>query len=358
MKKLLTIVFLCVAFISNAQFLKFSTLYISGNVNSPLSEQPRYMMDRTTGKLTDITVINPYNYKINLGIRKIARFDYENKSKVFYDGSESSVSGYAPIGAVSGFEYLGNLSMVRDRGNEFINQDYWIRYVRNFWLVKGEYVDNQNIKLKHFGGEARARIKLGGFDFTAGIKHRTHPVYGYMPFEENFNLEEDSWWSVAYDLGYTDEYWFYDGEQNGTDDYYDYFNWNWYAPDGTQVAHTDEEFMKYHFGRAIDEYNQKELKAMGPQQELSAVIGIAYYTYNSNFWLHGWVDILPYHKGLSDYSYTSMEIEDKKELDFDIGIIIGTKLTKKLGLFLEGHYQRYWDIKNYEVKTGINYLIL
>jgi len=59
---------------------------------------------------------------------------------------------------------------------------------------------------------------------------------------------------------------------------------------------------------------------------------------------------------LSDYSYVNMDIENKEELDFDVGIIFGTKVTKKLGLFIEGQYQRYWNIKNYSVMTGVNYL--
>ena len=343
----------------NAQsnFLKYSTFYISADVNSPITEQSQYMMNRTTGQLTDITIVHPYNYKFNVGLRKIARFDYENKAKTFYDGSENSISSYAPIGSVKGFEYLGNLAVVRDRGNEFINHNYWLRYVSKRFIIKGEYNDNQDIQLKHFGGELRGRIKAGKFNFTAGVKHRTHPVYGYNPFEENFNLEQDPWWSVAYDLGYEDEYWFFDGEQNDVDDWYDYYNWRWYTPDGMLIAETDEEFMKYHFGKAIDQYNTNELESMGLQQELSAVFGMSYYTYTSKFWLHSWVDVLPYHKGLSDYSYNTMLLDDKTDLDFDIGMIFGTKITKRLGVFIEGRYQRYWDIKNYELKTGINYSI-
>ena len=41
-----------------------------------------------------------------------------------------------------------------------------------------------------------------------------------MPFEEDFNTG-DPWWTIAYDLGYVDDYWFYDGEQNGIDDPYE-----------------------------------------------------------------------------------------------------------------------------------------
>jgi|TARA_R100000781_G_scaffold93046_1_gene57732 hypothetical protein len=340
----------------NAQFLKYSTFYVSTEVKSPFYEQPRYMMDRMTGEFTDVSVVNPYNYKLNFGIRKIARFDYENKAKEFYDGSENNISHSATIGAVSGFEYNASLSLVRDRGNEFINQNYWLRYSSDYFLVKGDYQDKQEINLKHFGGEVRARIKAGKFNFTVGVKHRTHPVYGINPFEQNFS-PEDSWWSIAFDLGYQDEYWFYDGEQNGQDDYYDYYNWRWYDPQGNLIAETDEEFMKYHFGRAIDEYNRRELKALGLQQELSAVAGVSFYHYNKNFWLHMWGDVMPYHHGLSEYSFVEIE-GNNKILDFDYGIILGTKINTRLGLFIEGKYQRYWDIKNYELKSGINYLFL
>ena len=46
-----------------AQFLKFSTLYISTDISSPLAEQAHYRIDKTTGELTNETEINDYNYK-------------------------------------------------------------------------------------------------------------------------------------------------------------------------------------------------------------------------------------------------------------------------------------------------------
>ena len=91
---------------------------------------------------------------------------------------------------------------------------------------------------------------------------------------------------------------------------------------------------------------------------LSAVMGIDFYHYTDNFWIHSWADIMPFHKGLTEYAYANLEIEDKTNLDFDFGMILGTKITSRLGLFIEGKYQRYWDIDNYEFKTGINYLFL
>ena len=60
---------------------------------------------------------------------------------------------------------------------------------------------------------------------------------------------------------------------------------------------------------------------------------------------------MPKHKGLSDYSFT----EDN--IDFDIGGVVGVKITKRIGIFVEGRWRRYWDINNYEFKTGINYTI-
>jgi hypothetical protein len=351
MKNLLVILFLCLAFTTNAQFLKYSTFYISGNINSPLAEQNNYMMDRTTGQLTDLTIVNPYNYKINLGLRKIARFDYENKAKNFYDGSEQSISSYASIGAVSGHEYLLSCELFRDRGKELTNHEYWYRYIGKYYMIKGEYTDNQEIHLKHFGADVRGKVSFKGFNLSAGAKHRSHPVYGINPFMENFDLETDPWWNVAYDLGYEDDYYYIDGDQNGVDDWYDYYNWNWFAPDGTQVAETDQEFMKYEFGKAVDQYNKRYLDSLGLQQEISFVVGLSYYYYNPKIWVHLWGDVMPKHKGLSEYSYT----EDN--IDFDLGGVIGTKITKRIGLFIEGRYQRYWDIDNYEVKTGINYTI-
>ena len=62
MKKLLTILFVFFAFTINAQnFLKYSTFYISIDLESPLSEESNYMMDRTNGQLTDLTIINPFS---------------------------------------------------------------------------------------------------------------------------------------------------------------------------------------------------------------------------------------------------------------------------------------------------------
>jgi len=53
----------------------------------------------------DITQ-TPYDYSLTIGLRKIARFGYENKANTFYDGAESNYTDAATVGKVQGFEYL------------------------------------------------------------------------------------------------------------------------------------------------------------------------------------------------------------------------------------------------------------
>ena len=53
-------------------------------------------------------------------------------------------------------------------------------------------------------------------------------------------------------------------------------NHHWFK-DGELIAETDREFYTYHFGKAVTEYNNRELEALGLQQEVSAVFGIYYY---------------------------------------------------------------------------------
>ena len=46
-----------------------------------------------------------------------------------------------------------------------------------------------------------------------------------------------------------------------------------------------------------------------------------------------------------------------KDLDLDLGLVTGWKITKSLGIFIEGTYLRYWEKPIYECKLGFNYLI-
>ena len=129
------------------------------------------------------------------------------------------------------------------------------------------------------------------------------------------------------------------------------------------VAHTTGEFMTYHFGNAIDDFNDSELEKLGLQKELSLIFGVAYYKWTSKWWCHGWMNILPYHVGFDDYSfdYTLPQWEEEgipAVIEWDSGLVLGVRLTKSLGVFLEGSHQRYWMKPLQEFKFGINYLFL
>ena len=92
MKKLI-ILFLLISNITLAQDLKklfkFSTFYAAANGGTSVSDVDVFSV---TNGLETSTVKTPYDYNLSLGIRKIARFGYENKAQTFYDGTEESWS--------------------------------------------------------------------------------------------------------------------------------------------------------------------------------------------------------------------------------------------------------------------------
>ena len=94
---------------------------------------------------------------------------------------------------------------------------------------------------------------------------------------------------------------------------------------------------------------------MGYQHEASLSVGADYYKYTPNNWLHIWSTIYPFNKGISDYSFNYDNA--KNSIDFDAGIVFGWKLSSRFGVFVEARYLNMYDIKSYEAKTGLNWLI-
>ena len=94
---------------------------------------------------------------------------------------------------------------------------------------------------------------------------------------------------------------------------------------------------------------------MGNQREISVSLGLDWYQYTENFWLHVWGSLYPYHYGLDRYSYhnavawkeheeagkepETFKFLDSKEqsvwYDYDIGAVIGFKLQENLGFMLK-----------------------
>ena len=43
--------------------------------------------------------------------------------------------------------------------------------------------------------------------------------------------------------------------------------------------------------------------------------------------------------------------------DYAGGLIFGQKMSKQLGVFVEGKYNKYWNKEWYDFKLGVNYII-
>lgn len=341
MKKLL-ILFLFINICANAQienFFKYSTFYTSATVSSPFVERDDYIAVQKGYE--DVTTIHPYDYNLTIGIRKIARFDYEYKVKTWYYGTEKAVADNVSIGNAVGWEYLANYSFIRNRGDKFTDQNYWIRYLGDRFLAKAEYKDNQKVKLKYSSTDFRYRLAKGNWDFTAGVVFRMHPVYGVVPIEDFWIPGEQSFKQLAESFGYSTEF------VNG--------DWHWFN-NGELIATSDDEFYKHYFGDAVASFNERELDKLGEQKEISLVLGMAYYKYSNDFWLHAWANLLPYHYGMDEYSFEYTQ-EDLNWLEWDAGLVFGLRINKHFGIFVEGTHMKYWDKPIYECKFGFNYLI-
>ena len=102
----------------NRQFkkaVKFATFYGAFNGNNSIADVTQYSV--STGQLITTMDKTPFDYSIVAGVRKIARFGYENRQAVFYNGEEHSYADAATIGRVSGFEFLFEVDWKRRFGN-------------------------------------------------------------------------------------------------------------------------------------------------------------------------------------------------------------------------------------------------
>jgi len=393
-------------------FLRYSTAYGSFSFNTPRYQDDRFSIigGLSTGQLEierENRELLP-DFQKSFGLRKIGRFKYEAKRGVkaagnggeWYDGSEQSHNEKATIGPVRGWEYLLKWTQGRQWGDDYLNQEYWLKYNANLFVAKAGYtqLDLEDVQYSHF--DVRLKKDILDFTISVGLKHRQHPVYGFDAMVLDTTWYRGAWWDFAEDaFGWDDDQWFteeyyttgYDGGQlyvyndelqlipvpgpfwNGNGEFLGY-DWLWYDEDGNLEAYTDREFFLYHFPELLEEYMDGVIKDLGNQTETSLVIGIDYYHYSDNWWLHAWGNWLPYHYGHDKYSYHNgaayiQHKEDKKPPhefmfmdpmwmawdDYDFGAIIGLKLKENIGVFAEGNYLNYWERPAYSFKVGVNY---
>jgi hypothetical protein len=67
---------------------------------------------------------------------------------------------------------------------------------------------------------------------------------------------------------------------------------------------------------------------------------------------------MPYHLNNGNkFSYHNF-VNEGQWLDTGAGIVFGSKVTKSLGVFAEGRYNRYWNREWHDFSIGLNYILL
>tara|TARA_R100001594_G_scaffold1363_9_gene5939 strand:- start:6248 stop:7207 length:960 start_codon:yes stop_codon:yes gene_type:complete len=303
------------------------------------------------------------NYKYNVGIRKIALFPYQSRSR-FYKGTEKALSDDALFGAIGGLEYLISASFIRNQGHEYNDQEYWLKWSNDNFVTKFKYLDKGSRDLEFASFDARYKAELGPVFLSVGGNIMGHPIYGHPAY----NDYENPWWELAYQYGYTDYLVpLHDLNDNGEIDsyyiwietdpiteegyweyYYEDADYYWEDPDSNAVAYSDSEFLQYHMPHIIKRYNEDN-KEKEWQAEVSLVVGLDFYAGKDRFYTHLWVNSFPYSKGLTDKSYKGDEDQ------YDIGIVLGTNLSEHIGVFIEGKKLKYYGREEYNIGTGINF---
>ena len=390
MKQLLTTLILLISFNSNGQifkkvyddFMKYGTFYVAGDINNSYQTQrPSYFVRTDPNDLyavpqvIDETVVFPHDYRIGFGFRKLARFDYEIKPGNFWTGNnkiEKQTALSAPTSAVKGFEYLFHFEKERQRGEEFTNLRYFLRHTGKYHIVKFESREEGNVGFKYNSAEIRARLPIGKkFSLSAGAMYRTHEkAYGYNPIEIWLNEIDDNgnaanpWYSLGYEYGYSDHYTTYVDYQTGEQT----ADWIWKDENDNIVAYSDRDFRDRVFGDLMNRYNNEQWDLLDPFGEIAPVVGVDFYHYKNNFWLHAYGNyILPYHKylkGDADFNYLNRNnwgkgglIQDSQPeqwQDHQLGSMFGWKIGKSIGLFVEGEYTDFWDSQIFRTSAGIN----
>ena len=147
----------CCSQVDLKKYFKFATFYAAANGGTSISDVDVFSV---TNGLETSTVQTPYDYNLALGIRKIARFGYENRANTFYDGTEESWSDGANVGKVRGLEFLFEVDYKRQQGNEYLDQHHFIRFVDDKYILKGEYLEDGFADIKYFETSQRYRLSL------------------------------------------------------------------------------------------------------------------------------------------------------------------------------------------------------
>ena len=319
---------------------KFATFYGAINGGTSISDVDIYSVSKG---LETSTIRTPFDYNISFGIRKIARFGYENKANTFYDGTEDSWSDGANVGKSSGLEFLFEANYKRQQGDNYLDQHHFLRYVKDSYILKGEYLENGVADIKYFETSQRYRYKVNKkLSFNIGAAQRLSEPYGYDPLAEWVLDNGDIHYTyLAIKEGYTVDVY--------ANEYKD--------PSGNIVATSSEIWEGVVIPTVLANYVERKRNELKNTMQQSLVIGFDFYHYKKDFWLHSWGNLMPWHyNDGGQFSYHNYNNEEQW-YDYSGGLIFGYKFNKQLGTFVEGKYNKYWNREWYDFKLGINYTI-
>jgi len=321
--------------------LKFSTFYGAINGGTSISDASNFSV--TTGQLQETVIKTPYDYSTSFGLRKIARFGYESKAQTFYDGTEDTYGDAATIGKVSGLEFLFEIDYTRKFGENYLDQNHFLRYVADSFIIKLEYLEDGFADIKYIETSERYRwIQNENLSFNVGAVQRLAEPYGYDALDEwllsNGNIH---YTYLAIQEGYT----------------VDVYNSEYKDPDGNVVATSAEVWEEIVIPEVLVNYSERKRDELEKTIQHSVVVGFDYYLYTKKRWLHAWGNFMPYHyDDDSEFSYHKYN-DNEQWYDYSGGLIYGIKSSKSLGYFVEGKYNKYWNREWYDFKFGINYVI-
>ncbi len=371
-------------------FLQYGTVYAAGDARSSYeSSRQDFFVERPADgdlygipRVIDVTEYFEFDYRWSFGIRKLARFNYERKPRNWYDGTEQQLAFTAPSSALTGLEYQFDVGKERNRGEVFDNHRFFVKWTGKYHIIKAESRAVGKINLDYQSAEVRARLPIGKkFSISAGAIYRTHErAYGYNPIEIWLNETEtwtnpqtgevieypaNPWYSLGYEYGYTDHATTYTDEQTGDTT----FDWIWRDSQDRIVAYSDLDFRNTVFRDLINRFNNEQWDLIDPFGEVAPIVGFDFYHYKPNFWLHAYANwILPYHKyiaGDENFSYLNrnnwgkgglrQDAEPEQWDDYSAGVNFGWRLSKTLGIFIEGEYAKFWDSELFQSSVGLNF---
>tara|TARA_R110002020_G_scaffold92899_2_gene224477 strand:- start:20878 stop:21906 length:1029 start_codon:yes stop_codon:yes gene_type:complete len=339
--------FICILLfplLSIGQFYKYATIYGGASINAVAPAVSNY--EYINNQLIETTSENGYNYRYQIGIKKISRYKFEKKPKFYYDGTEKNASLFRS--AIDKLEYVIQYEKIKDRGLEYKNYDFWLRYVAENYVAKIQQSDNGFVDLSYKACDIRLKRDFKDLRATIGFVLRNYPIYNTNAFKIDFPNYNDFNTTIN-ELGYYSESGFVDDNNNGYMDRWEEGYTIWINEAGDSVAGSTGQMQEI-YADLVGQYNRDWRETQGNQNTLSSVLGISYYKYLDNFFILIYGNYFLYNYGLTEYATTTN--------DYDFGLITNLKVTRWISLYSQLNYLKYFGRENYTINFGINLIII